>query len=110
MPSRKICIKDSQNTENPYNYSCKTVFDSMTQFPEMVAGDYEFCTELMRVTQGKLIGKIGCETVFCLGIKEGNLGVCIKIVDGNERAVYPVVIQVLRDLTSVKALGRYVLL
>lgn len=88
----------SQKPESPYYNSCKTVFNSMAQYPVIVAGDYEFCTELMRVTTGKLIGKVGCEAVYCLGIKEGGLGICIKIVDGNERAVYPVVIQVLREL------------
>ncbi|MCX8131966.1 MAG: asparaginase [Clostridia bacterium] len=104
LPINKIAlsyarlVKHSQNSESPYYNSCKTVFDSMTQFPEMVAGDYEFCTELMQVTKDTLIGKVGCEAVYCLGIKEGNLGVCIKIVDGNERAIYPVVIQVLSEL------------
>lgn len=104
LPIHKIALSYarlvmySQNIKSPYNYSCKAVFDSMTQYPEMVAGDYEFCTELMKETGGKLIGKVGCEAVYCLGIKEGNLGVCIKIIDGNERAVYPVVMQVLREL------------
>ncbi|MFZ5986955.1 MAG: asparaginase [Bacillota bacterium] len=91
-------VKYSQDTESPYHQACKTVFDAMNEFPQMVAGDYEFCTELMQATKGKLIGKVGCEAVYCLGIKEGNLGVLIKIIDGNERAVYPVVIQLLREL------------
>jgi L-asparaginase II len=104
LPINKIAlsyarlVNHSQNPESPYHQSCKTVFESMTQFPEMVAGNYEFCTELMQVTGDKLIGKVGCEAVYCLGIKEGNLGVCVKIIDGNERAVYPVVIQVLKEL------------
>jgi L-asparaginase II len=104
LPIKKIALSYarlvyySQNSKSSYHVSCKTVFDSMTQFPEMVAGDYEFCTELMQVTKDKLIGKVGCEGVYCLGIKEGNLGICIKIIDGNERAVYPVVIHVLREL------------
>lgn len=104
LPINKIALSYArlamyaQDTESPYHHSCKTVFDSMTQFPEMVAGDDEFCTELMQVTKGKLIGKVGSEAVYCLGIKEGNLGICIKIVDGNERAVYPVVIEILKKL------------
>ena len=91
-------VKYSQDSESTYHRSCKTVFEAMTKFPEMVAGDNEFCTELMKVTKGKLIGKVGSEAVYCLGIKDSNLGICIKVVDGNERAVYPVVIQVLREL------------
>ncbi len=88
----------SQDSANTYHNACKTVFDAMTTHPEMIAGTNEFCTELMSVTKGRLIGKVGAEAVYCLGIKEGNIGVCIKITDGNERAVYPVVIQLLLEL------------
>jgi len=104
LPVNKIALSYAklamyaQDIKNSYHHSCKTVFDSMTQFPEMVAGDSEFCTELMQVTKGKLIGKVGSEAVYCLSIKEGNLGICVKIVDGNERAVYPVVIELLNQL------------
>lgn len=104
LPIKKIALSYarltmySQNTGSPYYHSCKTVFEAMSQFPVMVAGDHEFCTELMQATSGKLIGKAGSEAVYCVGIKEGNLGVCIKIVDGNERAVYPVVIAILKEL------------
>ena len=87
----------SQEPGHPWYKACKTVFEAMTEHPDMVSGDYEFCTELMEAAGGKLIGKVGCEAVYCVGAKAGNLGICIKIVDGNERAVYPVVIQLLKD-------------
>lgn len=104
LPIHKIALtyaklsEYAQDRNSAYHQSCKTVFDAMTQYPEMVAGDYEFCTELMQATGSKLIGKVGCEAVYCLGIKKDNLGICIKIADGNERAVYPVVVQILRDI------------
>lgn len=88
----------SKEPDSSYHNACKTVFEAMTTHPKMVAGTHEFCTELMSVTKGKLIGKIGAEAVYCLGIKEGNLGACIKIADGGERAVYPVVMQLLLEL------------
>jgi L-asparaginase II len=88
----------AQNKASACHYACKTIFESMTEYPEMVAGEHEFCTELMRETGGKLIGKVGCEAVYCLGVKRDNLGICIKIADGSERAVYPVVIRLLRDM------------
>jgi L-asparaginase II len=70
----------------------------MVSYPEMISGSREFCAELMNVTKGKLIEKIGAEAVYCLGIKKGSLGACVKIADGGERAVYPVVIQLLLEL------------
>jgi len=35
------------------------------------------------------------------GIKEKNLGICIKIADGSERAIYPVVMQLLLELNAI---------
>jgi L-asparaginase II len=91
-------IKWSREPDSYYHDACLKIFNAMNEFPEMVAGTHEFCTELMSVTKGKLIGKVGSEAVYCIGIKESNLGICIKIIDGNERAVYPVVIHLLKEL------------
>ena len=44
----------------------------MNEYPEMVAGTKEFCTELMQATKGKLIAKIGAESVYCVGVKDKN--------------------------------------
>lgn len=104
LPLRKMALsyaklmKFADEPGNPYHKACKTVCDAMISYPEMISGSKGFCTELMRVTRGKLIGKIGAEAVYCLGIKEGCLGACVKIADGGERAVYPVVIQLLLEL------------
>ncbi len=104
MPMNKVALSYARlimhmhNENSPYHHACKTIYNSMTQFPEMVAGENEFCTVLMQTTGDKLIGKIGSEAVYCLGIKEGSLGICIKIADGNERALYPIVIHTLKEL------------
>jgi L-asparaginase II len=87
----------AQQPDHKYYNACKTIVEAMSEYPEMVAGDYEFDTELMQAAKPKLIGKVGCEAVYCLGLLDKKLGVCIKIIDGNERAVYPVVIQLLTD-------------
>ena len=91
----------SQDPDSTYHEACKTVFEAMSEYPEMVAGTGEFCTELMQYTSGKLIAKIGAEAVYCLGIKEKKLGICIKIADGSERAIYPVVMQLLLELNAI---------
>ncbi|MFT9498098.1 asparaginase [Anaerosolibacter sp.] len=94
-------IQWSKDRKHIYHAACKAVVDAMSQFPEMVSGDSEFCTELMQFAGGKIIGKVGSEAVYCLGIQENNLGVCVKIVDGNERAIYPVVIEILKTLDAL---------
>ncbi|MCY7864773.1 asparaginase [Bacillus spizizenii] len=35
----------------------------------MVAGTGGFCTELIKNTNGKLIGKLGSDGVYCVAIK-----------------------------------------
>lgn len=85
------------NPKHQLHKTCKTIVDAMTAHPEYVAGDGEFTTELMKHTNKKLIGKDGCEALFCIGIK-GNIGITIKIADGSERALYPVILETLMQM------------
>ena len=79
--------------------ACDKIFDSMNENPEMVAGSGGFCTELIKHTNGKLIGKIGADGVYCLAVKGMDVGIAIKIEDGNmNRAVPPVVMRCLEEL------------
>jgi len=75
-----------------------TIFRAMNQHPEMVAGTNGFCTELIRHTHGKLIGKIGAEGVYCIGIKNKNVGIAVKMEDGSMNRLPPVVMEVLGRL------------
>jgi L-asparaginase II len=66
------------NNQSKYHEACRTIWDAMTRYPCMVAGEGEFCTELMKATKGRIIGKIGAEAVYCLGLKEKNLAFALK--------------------------------
>lgn len=109
LPINKIALAYARlagyarDRDSIYHETCKTIFEAMTGYPEMIAGEGEFCTELMRTTGDRLIGKVGAEAVYCLAIKKGNLGVCVKIADGGERAVWPVVMQLLLELKVLEA-------
>ncbi|NLM75693.1 MAG: asparaginase [Clostridiaceae bacterium] len=104
LPIKKIAlsyariVQYAQDRNSEYYEACKTIFEAMNEYPEMVAGTKEFCTELMQATKGKLIAKIGAESVYCVGVKDKKLGMCIKIADGGERAVFPVVMEMLLEL------------
>lgn len=71
---------------------------AMIAYPQMLAGYQEFCTELGIASEGRVIGKVGSEGLYCLAIPGNKSGVCIKIADGNERGVYPVVIHLMKEL------------
>lgn len=82
-----------------YRNACNRVFKAMNEAPEMISGTNGFCTELIKNTNGKLIGKLGAEAVYCIGVKGRDLGIAVKIEDGNYRAVWPAVIKCLEDLS-----------
>lgn len=74
------------------------VTKAMIEAPEMVAGTDRFCTDLMRVANGRLFGKVGAEGVFCIGDLETGIGIALKIEDGGGRATSPAAVEVLKQL------------
>lgn len=93
--------------------SCDRIFKSINNAPEMIAGTNGFCTDLVKNTNGKLIGKLGADGVYCLAIKGIDVGIAIKIEDGNySRVIPPVVMRCLEDIGAltteeIKSLEKY---
>jgi L-asparaginase II len=90
--------------------ACRLIFSAMTTHPEMVGGPKRYDTQLMQVSQGKLVCKEGAEGYLAIGLLSGALGVdsptvgiAIKIADGDlkERAIPAVSIEVLRQLGAL---------
>ena len=71
---------------------------AMTHHPTMVAGDGEFDTELMRLTEGEIISKSGAEGVQCIGRVGEGVGLAIKVADGAKRAKYAIAIHILQQM------------
>ncbi|MBB6217649.1 L-asparaginase II [Anaerosolibacter carboniphilus] len=86
------------NIQHPYALALEQIKTAMLSYPVMISGDGEFCTELMLHTHGKVIGKVGGEGIYSIAVPEMNWGMMIKVDDGNERAVYPVSLHLLRQL------------
>jgi L-asparaginase II len=63
----------------------KRVAKAMTSYPFNVAGTDRLDTILMEETDGKILAKLGAESVYCMGIKKEGIGVALKIEDGNYR-------------------------
>ncbi|HEX8162932.1 MAG TPA: asparaginase [Pyrinomonadaceae bacterium] len=83
---------------------------AMTGAPEMVGGTHErLDTEMMRVTRGRIISKIGAEGVYTVGVLPSErfprgLGLALKIEDGEDRRARPtVVVESLRQLGALDA-------
>ncbi|MGF9858567.1 asparaginase [Priestia endophytica] len=78
--------------------AAEKVFKAINQAPEMIAGTGGFDTELIKHTNGKLIGKIGADGVYCLAIKDMGIGIALKVEDGNLNTIAPIVIRCLEEL------------
>jgi L-asparaginase II len=86
--------------------ACRRIVSAMGKHPDMVAGARRICTTLMETLPGRLVAKSGAEGFYALGILPGQiagvsegLGIVVKIADGNfETGVYPVVVEILRQL------------
>lgn len=79
-------------------YAVRRVTDAMISAPEMVGGTNRFCTDFMNAGNGRFFGKAGAEGVYAIGDKENGIGIAVKVKDGNARALYPAVMEVLLQL------------
>ncbi|MFT4069320.1 asparaginase [Paraburkholderia sp.] len=76
------------------------IYRAMTSYPELVGGEGRFCTLLMRAFGGALVGKVGADGSYAIGVRasqqtarlgaKGALGIAVKIEDGNLAALYAV--------------------
>lgn len=76
------------------------IFRAMTTYPELVAGEGRFCTLLMQAFGGALVGKLGADASYAIGVRrpQGALGIAVKVEDGNMTALYAIVADVLAQL------------
>lgn len=66
--------------------------------PRHIAGDGRLDTDVMRALPEEIFAKAGSEGGYAFCLKEGALGVALKIEDGGFRAVNPAVVAILEQL------------
>ena len=70
----------------------------MSKYPQVVSGTGRIDLAVPEITKGRIIAKIGSDAVYCLAVKDEDLGIAFKIEDGSFVAVTPMVIAVLKHL------------
>jgi len=78
--------------------ACLRVAKAMMAHPEMVGGTDRFCTDLMKVTKGRLIGKAGAAGVYSVGIMDEGIGISVKAEDGLGRGRDSATVEILLQL------------
>jgi L-asparaginase II len=84
----------------------RRIVEAMARHPERVSGAGRFDTELMRLTEGRLIGKGGGEAVHAGIVRERGWGWALKVADGNRRVTPPVILALLEELGALGAEDR----
>ena len=80
------------------NLELERIVRAMTYYPEFVAGEKAFDTELMRLSEGELVSKSGAEGIQCIARNGEGMGMAIKVIDGAKRAKYAVAIHLLTQM------------
>ena len=99
---------DSDKFTSTRTRALSRIFHAMGDYPELVGGTDRFCTVLMRAFQGSLIGKLGADGCYGIGIRaseqtarlgaEGGIGISVKIEDGSIPILYCAVVEILHQL------------
>lgn len=82
--------------ERPRREACERMVASVAAHPEMIAGVHKrICTDIGRVTKGRIFPKIGGDAVYGIGVCGADRGLAIKIDDGSNRGLHPAVVALL---------------
>lgn len=82
-------LMDPSSLDEERAQACKRIVQAMLSNPDMVAGAGEFDTELMKVSNGRILSKGGAEGYQALGITSsiwpdgGAAGIVLKVQDGD---------------------------
>jgi len=84
-----------------YRAALLRVRGAITEHPDLMSGDGEIDTTIMRVSDGKIVAKLGAEGLLCMAAPDRRLGIAISDSVGSERGLGPGAVAVLRELELV---------
>jgi len=101
MAKAYMKLANPDRVEEKYVGFIRKIAMIMTGYPEMIAGTGAFDTELMKVTKGRLVAKMGSDGIYCVGAMRKDMGIAIKIEDGNIKVLPLVVLETLKQLELI---------
>ncbi len=78
--------------------AAKRLFSACMAEPFYVAGTDRFCTDIMKLGDGRIFAKTGAEGVFCGSIPELGFGIALKCDDGTPRGAEAMMAGVVQKL------------
>lgn len=92
-------MNNFETLPDKYSNAAKIIVSAMKKYPKVVSGTNRFANKLNDAIKNDLLIKSGADGVFAFAFNEK--GVAIKIEDGNLKATYPVVIEILKRYNIV---------
>ena len=93
----------SYNGNYEFSYEVKKIIKSVISNPEYIGGTDSIDSKIMKISQNKIFCKGGAEGVFLFIDLKNQLSGLIKVVDGNERAIPPIIYNLFKQLNIMKA-------
>jgi L-asparaginase II len=84
-------------------HAMSALADAMMAHPEMYSGPTRADNAITRIGHGRWVSKTGADGVRCVGIRERELGIALKLADGNSLAADAVIIEVMRQLNVISS-------
>lgn len=72
--------------------------DAMLRHPDLVAGRQRLCTAVMQAYPGEVVAKVGADGVYGVALPTRNLGLGLKVEDGDNRSAMVALVAVLARL------------
>lgn len=88
----------SLNDDSARARGCRRLRHAVSSYPIAYAGEHRLSTALLQALPDRIFPKNGAEGVFAFGLPELELGVAIKVEDGQDRGYFPVVVALLEHL------------
>jgi L-asparaginase II len=82
----------------PRGEAAGAIVQAMLRHPELVAGEGRACTELMRAHPGQVLTKAGAAGVYCAVLVQEDVGIALKVEDGNGTAAALAIAALLAEL------------
>ena len=79
-----------------YEAAALRIRNAMAENPDALAGTGRIDTAISQITKGRVIAKIGADAVYCMAVRDEDMGIAFKVEDGSYGAVNPAVMAVLK--------------
>ena len=84
--------------------ACQAMMQAVALHPELIAGNHrKICTDIARVSAGRLFPKVGAEAVYVLGEQGGERALALKMDDGAGRGMHALLLHLMRRFGLAKA-------